>query len=138
MLYLMLFLHILKSLPVGLGEREALAKYGENKILFGIGRYEDTAKGIAMGIKDYFVKVIVKAGELEIIGAHIIGPYASVLIQEIINVMYTEHERTMKPILSAMHIHPALSEVVQRSVSSLMPPQQYHHLMAEHYGLSSG
>ena len=123
---------------VGLGEREALAKYGENKILFGIGRYEDTAKGIAMGIKDCFVKVIVKAGELEIIGAHIIGPYASVLIQEIINVMYTQHERTMKPILSAMHIHPALSEVVQRSVSSLMPPQQYHHLMAEHYGLSSG
>src|SRR5688500_14479416 len=123
---------------VGLGEREALAKYGENKILFGIGRYEDTAKGIAMGLKDYFVKVIVKAGELEIIGAHIIGPYASVLIQEIINVMYTQHERTMKPILSAMHIHPALSEVVQRSVSSLMPPQQYHHLMAEHYGLSSG
>jgi mycothione reductase len=51
--------------------------------------------------------------------------------------MYTQQERTMKPILSAMHIHPALSEVVQRSVSSLMPPQHYHHLITEHYGLSS-
>ena len=122
---------------VGLGEGEALAKYGENKILLGIARYEDTAKGIAMGIKDCFVKVIVKADDLEIIGAHIIGPHASVLIQEIINIMYTQHERTMKPILSAMHIHPSLSEVIQRSVSSLMPPQQYHHLIAEHYGLSS-
>jgi mycothione reductase len=122
---------------VGLGEREALAKYGKNNVLLGIARYEDTAKGVAMGIKDYFVKVIVKAADLEIIGAHIIGPYASVLIQEIINIMCTEHERTVKPILSAMHIHPALSEVVQRSVSSLMPSQHYHHLIAEHYGLSS-
>jgi mycothione reductase len=122
---------------VGLSEREALAKYGENNILLGIARYEDTAKGIAMGIKDCFVKVIVKADELEIIGAHIIGPYASVLIQEIVNIMYTQHERTVKPIRSAMHIHPALSEVVQRSVSSLMPSQQYHHLITEHYRLSS-
>jgi dihydrolipoamide dehydrogenase len=122
---------------VGLGEREALANYGENNIVLGIARYEDTAKGIAMGIKDCFVKVIVKADDLELIGAHIIGPHASVLIQEIVNIMYTQHERTMKPILSAMHIHPALSEVVQRSVSSLMPSQQYHHLITEHYGLSS-
>jgi mycothione reductase len=123
---------------VGLSEREALTKYGgENNILLGIARYEDTAKGIAMGIKDYFVKVIVKADDLEIIGAHIIGPYASVLIQEIVNIMYTQHERTVKPIVSAMHIHPALSEVVQRSVSSLMPPQQYHHMITEHYRLSS-
>jgi mycothione reductase len=122
---------------VGLGEREALAEHGENNILIGIARYEETAKGIAMGIKDYFVKIIVKADDLEIIGAHIIGPYASVLIQEIVDIMCTQHERTVKSILSAMHIHPALSEVVQRSVSSLMPPQQYHHLIAEHYGLSS-
>jgi mycothione reductase len=122
---------------VGLGEGEALAKYGENKILLGIARYEDTAKGIAMSIKDCFVKVIVKADDFELIGAHIIGPHASVLIQEIINIMYTGHERTIKPILTAMHIHPALNEVVQRSVSSLMPPQHYHHLISEHYGLSS-
>src|SRR5919109_1452580 len=120
---------------VGVGERQALGKYGENNILLGIARYEDTAKGTAMGLKDHFVKIIVKADELEIIGAHIIGPHASVLIQEIVDIMYTQHERTVRPILSAMHIHPALSEVVQRSVSSLMPPQQYHHLITEHYGL---
>ena len=120
---------------VGLGEREALARYGENNILIGIARYEETAKGIAMGIKDHFVKVIAKADDLEIIGAHIIGPYASVLIQEIINIMCTEHERTVKPILNAMHIHPSLSEVVRRSFSSLMPPENYHHIISQHYGL---
>ncbi len=78
--------HAIFSYPeiaaVGLGERETLARYGEDNILIGIAKYEETAKGIAMGIKDHFVKVIVKADDLEIIGAHIIGPYASVLIQE--------------------------------------------------------
>ncbi len=124
---------------VGLGEREALEKYGENSILIGIARYEDTAKGITMGLKDHFVKVIVKAEEddLEVIGAHIIGPHASILIQEIVNIMNTQYEHTVKPILSAMHIHPSLSEVVQKSVSSFMSPKQYHHIISEHYGLST-
>jgi mycothione reductase len=117
---------------VGLGEREALTRYGENNILIGLARYGEIAKGIAMNINEHFAKVIVKADNLEIIGAHIIGPSASVIIQEIVNIMYTQHERTVRTILSAMHIHPSLSEVVQRSVSSLMQPQHYHHLIAEH------
>jgi dihydrolipoamide dehydrogenase len=122
---------------VGLDERRALQKYGEENILLGLARYEDTAKGAAMGIKDYFVKVIVKKNTLHILGAHIVGPDASVLIQEIINIMYTTQENTAKPILNAMHIHPALSEVVHRSFSSLMDPHEYHHVIEEHYGLSS-
>ena len=122
---------------VGLDERTALQKYGEENILLGIARYEDTAKGAAMGIKDYFVKVIVKKNTLHILGAHIVGPDASVLIQEIINIMYTTQENTAKPILNAMHIHPALSEVVQRSFSSLMDLHEYHHVIEKHYGLSS-
>lgn len=97
---------------VGLKEKEALAKYGEEKVLIGMQRYEDTAKGEAMGVKDYFVKVIVEMGTMKLIGAHIIGPYASILIQEIINLMYTP-EQSAKPITSGMHIHPALSEVVE-------------------------
>lgn len=121
---------------VGLGEKEAVKRYGEGSLLFGLARYEDTAKGEAMGVKDCFVKVIAKKDTLQILGAHIIGPHASVLIQEIINVMYTKNERTVKPIVDAMHVHPSLSEVVQRSVSSLMPRQQYHHLIEEHYGLA--
>ncbi|MDH5702529.1 MAG: dihydrolipoyl dehydrogenase, partial [Candidatus Bathyarchaeota archaeon] len=77
---------------VGLGEKEAIEKYGKNKVLIGIYRYEDTAKGEAMGVKDYFVKVIVEKETMKILGAHIIGPYASVLIQEIINLMYTPEQ----------------------------------------------
>jgi mycothione reductase len=111
---------------VGLREKEAIEKHGRNNVLVGMYRYENTAKGEAMNLKDYFVKVIVKKETMKIMGAHIIGPYASILIQEIINLMYTA-EQSAEPIINGMYIHPALNEVVQRAFNSLMPPEQYHH-----------
>jgi len=119
---------------VGLREREAIEKYGKDKVLIGIQRYQDTAKGEAMGVKNYFVKVIVEKGTMRILGAHIIGPHASVLIQEIINLMYTP-KQSAEPIIYGMHIHPALSEVIERAFRSLMPPEQYHHVIEHHYEL---
>jgi len=113
---------------VGLKEKEAIEKYGEDNVLIGIHRYQDIAKGEAMGVKDYFVKVIVEKDTSKILGAHIIGPYASILVQEIINLMYTS-ERSAEPIRDGMHIHPALNEVVERAFNSLMPPENYHHMM---------
>jgi len=114
---------------VGLKEKEALEQYGKDNVLIGMQRYEDTAKGEAMDVKDYFVKVLVQKGTLKILGAHIIGPYASVLIQEIINLMYTQ-DQSARPILNGMHIHPALNEVVERAFNNLMPPERYHQLVA--------
>ena len=117
---------------VGLREKEAIEKYGENNIVIGMQKYEDTAKGEAMDLKDYFVKVIVEMNTDKIIGAHIIGPDASVLIQEIINLMYTENQ-SAKPIMDGMHIHPALNEVVERAFSGLMPVEHYHHSLEHHH-----
>jgi mycothione reductase len=111
---------------VGLREQEAIEKYGRDKVLIGVYRYEDTAKGAAMDIKNHFVKVIVEKGTMKILGAHIIGPYASILIQEIVNLMYTP-EQSAEPVIKGMHIHPALNEVVERAFRSLMSPEQYHH-----------
>jgi dihydrolipoamide dehydrogenase len=119
---------------VGMGEEEAIRTRGIGNVLIGIKRYQDTAKGEAMGAKDYFVKVIVEGDTLRILGAHIIGPHASVLIHEIIPLMYTEG-RTALPIRAAMHIHPALSEVIDGAFSSLMTPEQYHHLIEHHFNL---
>ena len=123
-----------ETASVGLREKEAIEKYGKDKVLIGIQRYQDTAKGEAMGVKDYFVKVIIEKGTMRILGAHIIGLYASVLIQEIINLMYTP-KQSAEPIIYGMHIHPALSEVVERAFGSLMPPEQYHHLIEHRYEL---
>ena len=113
-------------------EKEAIDNYGEDKILIGFQRYEDTAKGMAMDVKDFFVKIIVKQEGYQILGAHIIGPHASVLIQEIINLMYTP-ARSLQPLDQGMHIHPALNEVVERAAGRLMPVEQYHHYL-QHMG----
>ena len=86
-----------------------------------------------MDVKDYFVKIIFEKSTQRILGAHIIGPYASILIQEVVNLMYTKEENP-EPIIQGMHIHPALSEVVQKAFYSLVPPEHYHHLLG-HMGL---
>lgn len=118
---------------VGLKEKEAIEMYGEENVLIGFKKYEDTAKGEAMDVKDFFVKVILEKSTDRILGAHIIGPYASMLIQEIITLMYVPEEKA-DPITQGMHIHPALSEVVEKAFYSLMPPEHYHHVL-EHMGL---
>ncbi len=115
---------------VGLKEKDAIEEYGNENVLIGFERYEDTAKGKAMDVNDYFVKVIIQAGSNRILGAHIIGPHASVLIQEIINLMYTPEE-SADPIMRGMHIHPALGEVVKKAFNSLMSPAHYHHVLEE-------
>ncbi len=99
---------------VGMKEEEARKKYD---ILIGEYKYQDTAMGEAMRVKDYFVKVILDRDTYRILGAHIVGPQASVLIQEIINLMYTRDQAGA--MYRALHIHPAMNEVVQRAFYNL-------------------
>jgi dihydrolipoamide dehydrogenase len=101
---------------VGLKENEARLK--GYKILIGKSQYKDTALGAAMGNPEGFVKVIVEHDTGKILGGHIIGPYASVLIQEIVNAMAAE-DKTYTPIIRGLHIHPAMNEVVQKAFGAL-------------------
>ena len=110
---------------VGATEAEATAADGKESILIGFHRFRDTAKGDAMGIGEDFVKLVVEAERGKILGAHIIGHEASLLIQEIVTLMYSASP-TVLPITDGMHIHPALSEVVERAAGNLMPPAEYH------------
>jgi len=120
---------------VGLREAEAVKKLGAGNVMVGFYRYEDTAKGEAMNVHDYFVKIIADKETSAILGAHVVGPHASVLIQEIVMAMYT-HTRSASSIFEAMHIHPALSEVVERAAGSMVPLEHYHHMLKE-YGLEA-
>jgi len=101
---------------VGLKEEEA--KQRGYKILVGKAFYKDTAQGAAMGEPKGFVKVIIDHETGKIFGGHIIGLHASILIQEIINAMVSG-DKTFEPIARAMHIHPAMPEVVQRAFDNL-------------------
>jgi dihydrolipoamide dehydrogenase len=102
---------------IGLKEAEAKAQH---KILIGRALYRDTAMGAAMGEPNGFVKVIVDQETGKILGAHIIGAEAPILIQEIVNAM-SSGNGTFESIVQAMHIHPALSEVVQNAFGNLQP-----------------
>lgn len=107
---------------VGMDEKEAKK---DHDILIGYQSYTDTAKGAAMKAEDYFVKVIVDSKNFRILGAHIIGPEASVLLQEVIDLMYT-NDQSVAPIYRGMHIHPSLSEVVERAFFNLHSHEHSH------------
>jgi len=75
--------------------------------------YYETAKGEAMQEKHGFVKTITNPENGRILGCHIAGPQASVLIQEVVNAM--AGDGTVDSIFGGVHIHPALSEVIPLS-----------------------
>jgi len=80
-------------------------------------KYFDIAKGEAMMEKEGFAKAIVEKGNNRILGFHIIGPYAPELIQEVVNAMTSGGG--MEELEQGIHIHPALSELVQYTINSL-------------------
>ncbi|MGY5855500.1 MAG: dihydrolipoyl dehydrogenase [Candidatus Thorarchaeota archaeon] len=112
---------------VGMTLKEA--KESGLKLLVGQADYSIGAKGFAMGNPASLIRVIVDGDSSKILGATIIGPYAPILIQEIINLMYTP-EGTYEPMFKAIHIHPALPEIVQRAFGRLAPidgGHEHHH-----------
>lgn len=93
---------------IGMTETEAKK---DHDILVGKAFYSDTAKGIAMMEQQGFAKSILEKQSGKILGFHIIGPYAPILIQEVINAMASP-EGTPLFIFQGLHIHPALSELI--------------------------
>ena len=63
---------------------------------------------------------VVDAEDRRLLGFHIIGPYAPILIQEVINDMATG--ANSRGITEGLHIHPALPELVQRTLENLEEP----------------
>ncbi|WP_418285115.1 dihydrolipoyl dehydrogenase [Halorubrum sp. DTA46] len=98
----------------GVGAREQDLRDAGREYATNTYAYADTARGSAMGA-DGFVKVLVGLdGTIE--GCHIIGPEASNLIEEVVVAM-TAGSGTVADIRDAVHVHPALSEVVDRAFS---------------------
>lgn len=108
---------------VGITEEEA--KKRGLKYLVGSCAYGDTAYGSAMGEEDGFVKLLVEDETNRILGCHIVGPHAAILIHEVIVAM-NAGDGSVYPLIDSIHIHPALSEVVQRSVWRLQRPDDAH------------
>ncbi|AEH39416.1 dihydrolipoyl dehydrogenase [Halopiger xanaduensis] len=98
----------------GVGAREQDLRDAVNEYATATHRYEDTARGKAMKTEG-FVKVLVEPTG-KILGCHIVGPEASNLIEEVVVAMKAG-TGTVWDIRESVHIHPALSEVVDRAFS---------------------
>jgi mycothione reductase len=100
---------------VGLREADAKAKYRDAGV--GIAAYGEVARGDAMMEETGFAKLITEPESGQILGCHIIGPEAAELIQEVINAM--DSKTGIAEILNGIHIHPALSELVQAATDKI-------------------
>jgi mycothione reductase len=92
----------------------------EHDILVGKAKYTDVAKGVAMMEEEGFAKAVIDKRTWKILGFHIIGPYAPILIQEVVNAMTAGG--SMGLIGQGMHIHPALPELILTTLSQLREP----------------
>ena len=88
---------------VGMTEAEAAVSHD---IYVGTTSYDATTMGTAMHEERGFAKIIVDRNNMQILGFHIFGAHAPILIQEVVNAMAFGGQAGM--ILSGMHIHPAL------------------------------
>lgn len=98
----------------GVGAHEAELREDGSEYATNTYQYGDTARGDAMNA-DGFVKAILDL-DGAILGCHIVGPDASTLIQEVVVAMKSG-SGTIQDIRNAVHVHPALPEVVQRAFS---------------------
>jgi dihydrolipoamide dehydrogenase len=99
---------------IGFTEEQA----GKNHaVLVGRAKYSDTVKGSAIGEEEGFAKAVVDRKTKTILGFHIIGPHASVLIQEIANAV--AHRSDITAITGSMHVFPGLSDIITETLGNL-------------------
>lgn len=103
---------------VGMTAQEA-AKTRE--VLVGSARYSDVAKGMALREDRGMAKVVLEQESLNLLGFHIIGPQAPILIQEVVNAMAIGGRPGA--LFSGQHIHPSLSEIIPKAFSNLSKPE---------------
>jgi mycothione reductase len=99
---------------VGLTEEQARKNH---KILVGRANYSDIVMGEAMMEQEGLAKAVVEKGTGRILGFHIIGPHAAMLIQEVVNAVINKNE--LKSITDSMHIFPALSNLIPEVLGNL-------------------
>ncbi|MDQ0095363.1 mycothione reductase [Paeniglutamicibacter psychrophenolicus] len=108
---------------VGATEAQARAEHGADAVLSVIQPYGSTAYGWAMEDSEGIVKLLAHRDTGLLLGAHIMGHEASLLIQPLIQAMATGLDvATMAR--GQFWIHPALSEVVENALLGLGVPAQ--------------
>ncbi|HEX7350712.1 mycothione reductase [Brachybacterium sp.] len=102
---------------VGMDEEEA--RRSGREVAVAVQEYGSIAYGWAMEDSTGFVKLIADAQTTEILGAHLIGPEATTLVQLLIQAMSTG--QTARDIAAAQYwIHPAMPELIENALLQLV------------------
>ena len=109
--------HAVYSYPqiasVGMTEGQARE---DHKIRVGKTKYRNVAYGEALLERRGFAKAIIEEETDKILGFHIIGPYAPILIQEVINSI--QSKGNVHEIFDGTHIHPAMTELIPTTLGN--------------------
>ncbi len=100
---------------VGLTEAEAVTAGHEVKT--GAAYFEHSGRAKAIGETEGMLKFIADAETGELLGGHILGPHADILIHEVVTAMYDRG--TAVSLQKSIHIHPTLSEMVKDAAKKL-------------------
>ncbi|NLE94931.1 MAG: dihydrolipoyl dehydrogenase [Dehalococcoidia bacterium] len=111
--------HAVYSWPqiASVGLTEAQARDAGLDVTALLTPYSSVAKGEALAEDAGFTKVVVENGTEKIVGFHIIGPHAPILIQEVVNAM--QSGGNLDEIARGVHIHPELTELIPSSFEGL-------------------
>ena len=102
----------------GVGQSEQELREAGVDFIKAVKPYGDTAYGWAMEDTTSFCKLLADPESRLLLGAHIIGPQASSLIQQLIQGM--QFGQTVDEMAKGqMYIHPALTEVVENALLEL-------------------
>ena len=96
-----------------MGKTEEQAKAEGIECKTGSFPFAASGRAKAMEQTAGMVKIIADAKTDEIIGAHMIGPYVSELIAELVLAM--EYRATAEDVARTIHAHPALAEAVHEA-----------------------
>jgi len=95
----------------GVGLTEIQARDSGHELKVGTARFADSGRAKALAQTEGLAKVIVDAESDEILGAHILGAQADILIHEVVTAMY-DHGK-VETLTKSIHIHPTLSEIIK-------------------------
>jgi dihydrolipoamide dehydrogenase len=99
------------------GLTEAKAKELGHAVKVGKFPFVGNSKATILDAHDGFVKVVSDAKYGEVLGVHIIGPYATEIIAEAVTAL--ELEATVEEMMFTIHAHPTVAEALMDGFSSV-------------------
>ncbi len=106
------------------GLTEAQAREQGFRVGVGIFPFAWSGRAKALGETKGLVKIVADVQTNEILGGHILGPHADILVHEIAVAMY--NRGPLEAITKTIHIHPTLSEAVKsaaKAVKEVVKPE---------------